>query len=275
MSKLSKILVITAIIITFAAPAVLAGPNAATIQELFGDSSAYFEAGQIKTVGMGVAPDNVSTEAQGFVMAREAAIVDARAKMLEYIKGVHIDKDTTVVNMMANSKINQQVSGMINGTYVVEDSDKWVEGVYKVEMERDLLDLYRIIYVEFQDEFATEEPARQTEYTGLIVDARNVDLKPQVRFRIEDEDEDVVYASTKALYQPAIDSGLVNFAHSVEQAKEDSRMGDNPMVVQAIDTAGENDTVAVVSNSEGSRIRSELNETEVFRETKVMVIIDE
>ena len=253
----------------------MAGPSAVTIQELFGDRSAYLEAGQIKTVGMGVAPDNVSTEAQGFVMAREAAIVDARAKMLEYIKGVHIDKDTTVVNMMANSKINQAVSGMINGTYVVEDSDKWVDGVYKVEMERDLLDLYRIIYVEFEDQFATDEPTRETDYTGLIIDARNVDLKPQVRFRIEDENEEVVYASVKALYQPAVDSGLVNFAHSVEQARQDSRMGDNPMVVQAIDTAGENDTIAVVSNSDGSRIRQELNETEVFRNTRVMVVIDE
>ncbi|MFP4372661.1 MAG: hypothetical protein ACLFQ4_10615, partial [Halanaerobium sp.] len=234
----------------------------------------YFK-GSVETVGMAVAPDNMSNDAQAQVLAREGAIVDARAKMLEYIKGVHITKDVTVVNAMANSKVNQTLEGFINGTYVVQGSEEWNEGIYKVTMRKDIDEFNRVFYEEQSAEFATEEAERETDYTGLVIDARNVDLNPQVMFRIEAENGTVVYDNTKALFEPAVDKGLVDFAPSIERATELPRVGDTPLVVEAVEVSGEDGTVVVVSNEDAAEITEELESTKVFRQANVVAVIDE
>lgn len=235
----------------------------------------YFK-GSVETVGMAVAPDNMSTAAQAKVLAREGAIVDDRAKMLEYVKGVHITKDVTVVNAMANSKINQELEGFINGTYVVKGSEKWSEeGIYTVTMRKDIDEFNRVFYEEKSTEFANDSASKETEYTGLVIDARNVDLSPQVMFRIEAEDGTVVYDNTKALFEPAVDKGLVGFAPSVERASELPRVGENPMIVEAVAVSGEDGTVVVVSNVDAAMMNSELESTKVFRQANVVAVIDE
>lgn len=233
----------------------------------------YFK-GSVETVGTAVAPDNMSNAAQAKVLAREGAIVDARAKMLEYIKGVHITKDVTVVNAMANSKVKQELEGFINGTYVVKGSEEWSEGIYTVTMRKDIDEFNRVFYEEQSTEFATDPAVKDTAYTGLVIDARNVDLNPQVMFRIEAESGQVVYDNTKALFEPAVDKGLVGFAPSIERASKLQRVGDNPMIVEAIAVGGEDGTVVVVSNQDAARMNRELESTKVFRQANVAAVID-
>lgn len=234
----------------------------------------YFK-GSVETVGMAVAPDNMSNAAQAKVLAREGAIVDARAKMLEYIKGVHITKDVTVVNAMANSKINQTLEGFINGTYVIQGSENWEEGIYQVTMRKDIDEFNRVFYEEQSTEFASKPAERETDYTGLVIDARNVDLKPQVMFRIESESGMAVYDNTKALFEPAVDKGLVGFAPSIERASELPRVGETPLIVEAIEVSGEAGTVVVISNEDAAVINRELESTKVFRQANVVAVIDE
>jgi hypothetical protein len=234
----------------------------------------YFK-GSVETVGMAVAPNNIANDAQAKVLARAGAIVDARAKMLEYIKGVNISKDVTVVNAMANSKINQSVDGLVEGTYVVEGSENWEEGIYSVTMRKDIDEFNRVFYEEQSSEFASDAASRDTDYTGLVIDARNTALNPQVMFRVEAENGTVVYDNTKALFQPAVDKGLVGFAPSIEKASTLPRIGEEPMVVEAVEVKGENGTVVVISNEDAAAINSQLAQTKVFRQAKVVAVIDE
>ena len=231
--------------------------------------------GSVETVGMAVAPDNMSNDAQARVLAREGAIVDARAKMLEYIKGVHITKDVTVVNAMSNSKINQSVEGFVKGTYVVEGSEEWKNGIYRVKMRKDIDEFNRVFYEEQSSDFASKTASEETDYTGLVIDARNVDLNPQVMFRIEAENGNLVYDNTKALFEPAVDKGLVDYAPSIERVSNLPRIGETPLVVKAVEVSGEEGTVVVVSNEDAAKINNELENTEVFRQAKVAAVIDE
>src|SRR6056297_57667 len=132
MKKLLTALLATAFILLTLSTAVSAD------EDLVSNVMVKYFKGSVETVGMAVAPNNVANDAQAQVLARTGAIVDARAKMLEYIKGVNISKDVTVVNAMANSKINQSVEGLVEGTYVVEGSEKWQDGIYKVTMRKDI-----------------------------------------------------------------------------------------------------------------------------------------
>jgi len=269
MKKLLTAVLITAFFLLTISSAVSAD------EELISNVMVKYFKGSVETTGMAVAPDNMSNAAQAKVLAREGAIVDARAKMLEYIKGVHITKDVTVVNAMANSKINQTLEGFIDGTYVVEGSEKWEEGIYQVTMRKDIDEFNRVFYEEQSTEFATEPAARETNYTGLVIDARNINLNPQVMFRIEAENGTVVYDNTKALFEPAVDKGLVGFAPSIERASELPRVGETPLIVEAVEVNGEDGTVVVVSNEDAVKINKELESTKVFRQANVVAVIDE
>ncbi|PUU91462.1 hypothetical protein [Halanaerobium sp.] len=269
MKKLFTALLITAFLVLSLASAVSAD------EELVSNVMVKYFKGSVETVGMAVAPSNVANEAQGKVLARTGAIVDARAKMLEYIKGVNVSKNVTVVNAMANSKINQSVEGLVKGTYVVKGSEKWEDGIYSVTMRKDIDEFNRVFYEEQSSEFASEKATKKTDYTGLVIDARNTDLNPQVMFRVEAENGTVVYDNTKALFEPAVDKGLVGFAPSIEKASSLPRVGESPMVVEAIDVTGENGTVVVVSNEDAAAINSQLAQTKVFRQANVVAVIDE
>ena len=228
--------------------------------------------GYIETVGKAVAPDNVSTQAQAKLLAREGAILMGRTRMLELLEGVKIDAKTTMVNMMANQKVNQEVSGVVQGAHIVEGSENWDGEIYTIRLRKPIKEVYKIVYQERKERFTKRPPKRKTEYTGLVIDAREVDLTPQVMFEILNEYGNVVYSAAKAHYQPAVDRGLTGFASSIETAKEDSRTGSNPLVVEAIDTEGTANTNVVVSRQDGERIKYHLDETEVFRNVRVIIV---
>ena len=269
MKKTLTALLITAFLVLTLASAVSAD------EDLVSNVMVKYFKGSVETVGMAVAPNNVANDAQAQVLARAGAVVDARAKMLEYIKGVNISKNVTVVNAMANSKINQSVEGLVEGTYVVEGSEKWEDGIYQVTMRKDIDEFNRVFYEEQSSEFASEAAARETDYTGLVIDARNTDLNPQVMFRVEAANGTVVYDNTKALFEPAVDKGLVGFAPSIEKASSLPRIGETPLVVEAVEVSGENGTVVVVSNEDAAAINSQLAQTKVFRQAKVVAVVDE
>ena len=247
--------------------------SSAQVQPEF-DTDVDWINGYIQATGMAVPPNNISSEAQGIVLAREGAIVTGRARILEYLKGVYIDEKTTVVNMMANSKINQSVNGYIRGTYIVDGSGNWDGKIYSIKLRKDLAGFYRIVYKKNKDDFTNDKPTKETSYTGLVIDARNVNLNPQVMFKIIDESGSTIYNSTKAYYQSAIDKGLTGYAPSVQDAVNNSRTGSKPMVVKAVAATGENNTVVVVSNEDAQRIKRLISDTKIFRKAKIMVVME-
>ena len=72
--------------------------------------------------GTGVAPANAYNSVQARMLARRAAIVDAYRQLAEQIKGVNVDADTTVENMMVTSDVvRTHVSALVQGARIVEE----------------------------------------------------------------------------------------------------------------------------------------------------------
>ena len=88
----------------------------------------------ISVIGQGVAPMNTSSPAQAYALAKRAAIADAYRAIAEKIKGVHIDGQDTIKNMMIQrSTVRTQVEAMVRNANIVETTFK--EGLCEVEME--------------------------------------------------------------------------------------------------------------------------------------------
>jgi hypothetical protein len=89
---------------------------------------------RISVVGQGVAPMNTSSPAQAYALAKRAATADAYRLVAEKVKGVRIDGQDLIKNMMVKrSTVRTSVQAMVRNATVVETTFK--EGLCEVEME--------------------------------------------------------------------------------------------------------------------------------------------
>lgn len=89
---------------------------------------------RISVIGQGVAPMNTSSPAQAYALAKRAATADAYRLIAEKIKGVRIDGQDLINNMMVKrSTVRTSVKAMVKNANVVETTFK--EGLCEVEME--------------------------------------------------------------------------------------------------------------------------------------------
>ncbi|MDA7818537.1 LPP20 family lipoprotein [Sulfurimonas sp.] len=88
----------------------------------------------ISVIGQGVAPMSTVSPAQAYALAKRAAIADAYRAIAEKVKGVRIDGQDLIKNMMVKrSTIRTEVKAMVRNANVVETTFK--EGLCEVEME--------------------------------------------------------------------------------------------------------------------------------------------
>jgi len=88
----------------------------------------------ISVVGQGVAPMNTSSPAQAYALAKRAAVADAYRLVAEKVKGVRVDGQDLIKNMMVQrSTVRTSVQAMVRNANIVETTFK--EGLCEVEME--------------------------------------------------------------------------------------------------------------------------------------------
>ena len=88
----------------------------------------------ISVVGQGVAPVNTSSPAQAYALAKRAATADAYRLIAEKVKGVNVDGQDLIKNMMVKrSTVRTSVQAMVRNANIVETTFK--DGLCEVEME--------------------------------------------------------------------------------------------------------------------------------------------
>ena len=87
-------------------------------------------------------PDPTKPQAQAILMARQAAILDAKRSILETLSKVKIDKEVTIKDaVMSNEELKTKVNGVIAGGEVIyeENDDEWG---YTVKVKANLESIY-------------------------------------------------------------------------------------------------------------------------------------
>ena len=88
----------------------------------------------INVVGQGVAPVNTTSPAQAYALAKRAATADAYRLIAEKVKGVSVDGQDLIKNMMVKrSTVRTSVQAMVRNANIVETTFK--DGLCEVEME--------------------------------------------------------------------------------------------------------------------------------------------
>ena len=89
---------------------------------------------RIIVVGQGVSPMNTASPAQAYALAKRAATADAYRLIAEKVKGVYVEGQDLIKNMMVKSStVHTSVQAMVKNANIVETTFK--EGLCEVEME--------------------------------------------------------------------------------------------------------------------------------------------
>ncbi|QNH54786.1 LPP20 family lipoprotein [Selenomonas timonae] len=236
-------------------------------------AAAMWDEGAITAEGFGTPPTGVYGS-RANIMARRAAIVDAQRNLAEQINGVQVDAETTVENFVTTSDVvKTKVSALVKGATVVEEQ-LMPDGSYHVVMSMPMYGtqgLSSAIMPAIRQNTAPTPPPPvisatitaqiQTSgvgYTGVIVDASGMGLKPSFSPVIYDTNGRAIYGVSNINYDQAISQGMVGYSSSLSSAQTLPRIGGSPLVVKAVQVRGGNNSTnpvnVVVSVDDGDRI---------------------
>ncbi len=217
---------------------------------------------------------------RGAALARRAAIVDAYRYLAEAIKGVQVDADTLMQDLVIQSDtVKTQVSALIKGARIVEEHAN-PDGSYSVTMSIPMFgptSVAAIAVPEVQKGLPpvpaplptvnlkeTALPKQEVKevksgaFTGVIVDASGLGLQATFSPVIYDENGRGIYGMSNINPDFAISKGMVEYSTSYSAAMANSRAGARPLVVKAVAVKGGRNSVnkvnVVVSVNDGDKI---------------------
>ena len=254
------------------------------------EAAAQWEQGTITAEGFGTPPMG-TYGSKASIMARRAAIVDAQRNLAEQVSGVQVDAETTVENFVISSDlVKTKVSALIKGAMVVEEQ-MMPDGAYRVVMSMPMYGtqgLASAIMPAIRDNTPPTPPppvisatiTTQIQmggtYTGVIVDAGGMGLKPSFSPVIYDTNGRAIYGVSNINYDQAISQGMVGYSASVSAAQTLPRVGATPLVIKAVQVRGGNNSTnpvnVVVSVDDGDRILAANQQSQMLMNGSVVFV---
>jgi hypothetical protein len=261
----------------------------------------------VRSTGIG-APNVNMPAPQQRAGAIKAAKMDALRNLLETVKGVTLNSETTVENAIVTSDVIQtKVEGAIRG-YRVVDTRYMSSGDVEVDIEVPLTGILAdaLLPASFGGgtlmaggaafcptcgqpwpagkpvpsgvslsggASAFETPAGGA-VSGLVIDARGLGLRPAMAPRIVDEQGGEVYGSKFVSREYAVDIGMVGYEKDVNRAAKNERVAATPLVVKGVQASGPNKTDVVIAMADAQKIHNAAVNMNFLQHCKVMFILD-
>ncbi len=248
----------------------------------------------IQATGIGFIPSNVINAGQARRSAMRIAKQDALRQLIEIVNGVNVTSETTISGAMFDDVIKTQVQGAIRGARRVGQptylSDTSVEVIYEVSMNdisRVLLPMAEKAPTLNYNDVNTSAPSSGTAssseatssqrsggVTGIIIDATGLGLRPAMSPRILNQDGSVLYGPGQYSRDYAASNGVVGYAKSLDQAKGDSRVQGNPLVLRASSASGSSSVDVIISNTDSGAFSTADASAGLLKNCRVMFVLD-
>lgn len=280
-----------------AGPAVAQSAKMEPLVERVGSSgSVNWATGWIKSTGLGVAPPG-SAGGAGQAMAQRAAFAVAIRNLLETVKGIRVDSTTLLDNYMTqNDVIKTQVTGFVKGAQIAQTNphpDGSVEVTVKVPMYG-VDSLMTPILPEKGFMSQDISPESPDGYTGMVIDARGLGLKPACFPSVMDDKGQVVYSPQTVDKAAAEKDGMVHYMTAPKGVDLSSlfgegayvirpvqatpavvpREGRRPLKIKGMDKAGALKANVIISSDDAKKIREDASMSGALKRSRVTVVTD-
>ncbi len=268
------------------------------IGDVFENGSINYGDRTIQAIGIGFIPENVINAGQARRSAMRIAKQDALRQLIEIVNGVNVTSETTVSGAMFDDVIKTQVQGAIRGARQIGQpkylSDTSVEVVYEVKMadiSRVLLPMAEkaptltfddtnvivsgtVAAAPEQHQAGTDTGVKSGGVTGIIIDGTGLGLRPAMSPRILNQGGSVVYGPGQYSRDYAAANGVVGYAKSLDQAKSDTRVQGNPLIIRAASTSGSSSADVIISNADAGRLAVADGAAGLLKNCRVMFVLD-
>ncbi len=239
--------------------------------------------------------------------AMRIAKVDGYRNLLELVKGVQVTSETVVNNyMLEKDEIRTHIEGYVQGAQIIDErylSDGTLELVLECPIDGIGEAIMKDMKLGSGKPLGTAIPLCPTcgqpwpagkpvpagvtliggsgtstsagakPFTGLVIDASGLGVKPALAPKILNEKGDEVYGTGFVSREYAIQIGVTGYAKTVKQASDDERVTDYPLVVKGMRTDGTNKADIVISNSDAAKIHSLSENLSMLEKCRVMIIV--
>ena len=268
------------------------------IGDVFEKGSINYGDRTIQAIGIGFIPENVINAGQARRSAMRIAKQDALRQLIEIVNGVNVTSETTVSGAMFDDVIKTQVQGAIRGARQIGQpkylSDTSVEVVYEVKMadiSRVLLPMAEkaptltfddtnvalsgtVASAAEQQQAGADTGIKSGGVTGIIIDGTGLGLRPAMSPRILNQGGSVVYGPGQYSRDYAAANGVAGYAKSLDQAKSDTRVQGNPLVIRAASTSGSSSADVIISNADAGKLSVADGAAGLLKNCRVMFVLD-
>jgi hypothetical protein len=236
--------------------------------------------GVVHAKGIGMPLTKKSENSNDRTVALTDAKLNAFRIILETIRELRIN-GTTVVGDYAiqDPAIMSKIENMVKNAKVVK-KEYLTDGTVKIEMEvnfrggfaqlvlpNDIKPLDSITLV-------TTNKTSSPVFTGLVVDAKGLGVRPVMVPRILDENNQEVYGSAFVSREYAVQQGMSGYARNLKEILDNQRVADHPLVVKGLKTLGPGGSEIVISNADASKLRSTSESLYFMKKCRVIIVID-
>lgn len=255
--------------------------------------------GRILASGIGVPNLNLPLAASRET-AKRAAMMVARRNLLELTHGIRVDSETTVQNFLVKSdRIQAQVSGLVKGA-TVEQMQEYDHGGIEVTLSMPLSgndSLELALLGKKSDSTNTEFHQLETgeEYTGVIIDARKLGLKPAIFPKVIEEGGQIIYGQHTPHKEALESQGFVRYEtipppqrKSLTWRQSDqfgvfqienstapaSRVGRRPLRIKGLGKQGTLKTDVIISKEDAEKIKHTPSLLQALQKANLVIITD-
>jgi hypothetical protein len=205
----------------------------------------------------------------------------ARENLLDLIKLVHFDSRTVGEIMVDDKLIESRIETLVGSAYQQGEIEYLERNEVAIALAINMSGLAEILIdasgymsegVAQSAYLMTRAATPKSERTsGIVIDARNIYHIPAMVPKVFNEDEKLVYGPRYYTRSRSVNRGPVGYAHSMEDGNVRRRVGNNPLLVEAV--TSNDDVNLTISNLDAERIRQAEKQFGLLTNCKVLVLL--
>jgi hypothetical protein len=256
------------------------GDSSQNVIEQKEKGSINWSRGVILAKGIGIPPNEAAGDANARSEALVSAELDAFRKIFEIAKEVRIDGVTVVGDTaLLDDAVLSKIENMARNAKVIR-KEYLTDGTVKIGMEMNLRGGFaQLVLPKEIKPLDSITPVNmnktsQQMFTGLVVDARGLNIKPVMVPKIIDENDQEVYGSAFVSREYAVQQGMSGYGKDLEKIIHNRRVADHPLVVKGLKAVGSGHSEIVISNADASKLRSTSESLSFLKKCRVMIVVD-
>ena len=254
--------------------------NSREIIEQKEKGSINWSRGVVQAEGIGIPPIKMSGNSNDQTAVLTDAKLNAFRIILQIIKELRIN-GTTVVGDYAiqDPAIMSKIENMVKNAKVAK-KEYLTDGTVKIEMEVNLrggfaqLILPKDIKPLDSITLVTRNKTSSPIFTGLVVDAKGLGVRPVMVPRILDENDQEVYGPAFVSREYAVQQGMSGYARNLNEILKDQRVSGYPLVVKGLKTSGPGHSEIVISNADASKLRRISESLYFMKKCRVIIVVE-